>query len=297
MYWLGSRLDSRMNGIDNGTSNGTKNNLSHQEELKPPKVGRKDGLAKNLNGAPEDVRFGVMTWLCVASMQALYAIVQFVANIVDPRALTSQIKESEESMGNLAGALKEADLSTQVASVNVSMLIWMLLVALLCAWLTLRAGRGGPYSRVFLNVGSVYLALQAVLLLFGSAPATMPVGFVLMLGILTILSGVAAILGMWFFARPGNAEWLGIPPLAEMEKYAEAVERRRKEEKAAKKAAKEAKEREAKERSTRGAKEPQARGHDGGNQQGPHGGAGWNGQQGPSNQQGPRHSNDHPNQR
>lgn len=234
-------------GFNVGNNRGN-NGSSKNDELKPPKVGRKDGLAKNLKGAPEDVRLGVMAWLSVSSMQAMYAVVQFVANIVDPRALTSQIKESEQSMGSFAGAFQDADPATQVTSMNLSMLIWLLFTALLCAWLTLRAGRGAPYSRVFLNVGSVYLALQAVLLLFSDAPSTMPVGFVLMLGILNILSGVAALLGMWFFSRPGNAEWLGIPPMAELEKYAEAVERRRKEEKAAKKAAKEAREREAKEK-------------------------------------------------
>ena len=72
----------------------------------------------------------------------------------------------------------------------------------------------------------------------------MPVAFVLLLGILAILSGVAAMLGVWFMSRPDNSEWLGIPDSAEVEKYAEAVERRRKEERDAKKARKEAKERE-----------------------------------------------------
>lgn len=219
-----------------------------KEELKPPKVGRKDGLAKNLKGAPEDVRLGVMMWWSVAGMQVVYALVQFLANIVDPRALKTQLQQQGDGLGSMNGVLGEGDITDHVMAMNVSMLIWMLVAAALCAWLTYRAGRGGPYSRLFLNVGSVYLALQAVLLLFGSSPNTMPVAFVLLLGILAILSGVAAMLGVWFMSRPGNSEWLGIPDSAEVEKYAEAVERRRKEERDAKKARKEAKEREDKNR-------------------------------------------------
>lgn len=215
-----------------------------KEELKPPKVGRKDGLAKNLKGAPEDVRLGVMMWWSVAGMQVVYALVQFLANIVDPRALKTQLHEQGDGLGSMNSVLGEGDVTDHVMAMNVSMLIWMLAAAALCAWLTYRAGRGGPYSRLFLNVGSVYLALQAVLLLFGSSPNTMPVAFVLLLGILAILSGVAAMLGVWFMSRPDNSEWLGIPDSAEVEKYAEAVERRRKEERDAKKARKEAKERE-----------------------------------------------------
>lgn len=236
-----------MNGMNFGVKK-TANKPDNKDDLKPPKVGRKDGLAPNLKGAPEDVRFGVMAWLSVSSMQAMYAILQFVANIVDPRALQTQIKEQSEGMGGVSSAFTDADPSTQVQAMNLSMLIWMLFAAGLCAWLTLRAGRGAPYSRVFLNVGSIYLALQAVLLVFSDAPSTMPLGFVLMLGILNILSGVVAVVGVWFFSRPGNEEWLGIPPRAEMEKYAEAMERRREEEKAAKKAAKEAKDKEREEK-------------------------------------------------
>lgn len=215
------------------------NGTEHSSELTPPKVGRPDGLAPNLNGAPEEVKYGVWAWLSVASMQALVAIFQFIANIVDPRAIQQQLKEQSESLGGLS--MPGGDIAQQASTLNVSMLIMMVLMCGLCAWLSYRAGRGGQFSRMFLNVGSLYLALQAGLLVFGGSPASMPVGFVLIIGIFTILSGVVAPLGMWFMSRPGNDEWLGIPPMAEMQKYAEAVERRRKEERDAKKAQKDAK--------------------------------------------------------
>lgn len=253
----------------------------NQQDLKPPKVGRPDGLAKSLKGAPDDVRLGVWMWLSVASMQAMYALVQFVANIVDPRALKTQLKQQSEGMGGTSGLLAGEDITAHATSVNVTMLLTMLLICALCAFLTMRAGRGGPYSRMFLNVGSVYLALQAVLLLFGGSPSTMPVEFVLLLGILSILSGVAGVLGIWFMSRPENREWLGVPDAAEVEKYAEAVERRRKEERDAKKARKEAKEREAKERENNNDPRNQGPHNPGPYNQGPHN----NGQQnnGPGN--------------
>ena len=65
----------------------------------------------------------------------------------------------------------------------------------------------------------------------------MPVGFVLIIGILTILSGVAAALGLWFMSRPDNHDWLGVPSEKEMEKYSKEMDeyqaemRRQKEEK------------------------------------------------------------------
>ena len=233
----------------------------NQEDLKPPKVGRPDGLAKNLKGAPEDVRMGVLMWWSVCSMQALYAIVQFVANIVDPSALRAQVKAQSETLGGFGGfgeSVAEQDSATSASTLNVSMLVWMLVIIAICAYLTWRAGRGGPHSRMFLNVGSLYLALQAALLLFGTTNSTMPVAFVLILGILSILSGVTAVLGMWFMSRPENRTWLGIPDVAEVEKYAAAVQRRRKEEKDEKQAKKQAQEREKKEQEARDQDSPAA---------------------------------------
>ena len=68
---------------------------------KPPKVGRKDGLAPNLKEAPEDVRYGVWAWLSVAVFQLLASVVQFVANIVDPRALTQSSQGILDSQSGL----------------------------------------------------------------------------------------------------------------------------------------------------------------------------------------------------
>lgn len=206
---------------------------SNDDMPKPPKVGRPDGLAPNLKGAPEDVRFGVWAWLSVCAMQVLDAIVLFVANVVDDRALRGQVTQQLKDDAFAKNVMEQQNLSTDslVGMLNFSMTAISLIAAGLCAWLTWRAGRGGNYSRMFLNVGSFYLAISAVLMLFSQAPETLPLGFVIISGILTILSGVVAILGVYFFSRPGNGEWLGWPTPEELRQYSEALEKKQREEK------------------------------------------------------------------
>lgn len=192
---------------------------------KPPKVGRKDGLAPNLKEAPEDVRYGVWAWLAVAVLQLLASVVQFVANIVDPRALTQSSQGILDSQsGMFASVLADQDASEIAMQVNISSLMWGIIASAACAYLAWRAGRGAPYSRLFLNVASVFMIFNAVLITFASGPDFMPVGFVLLIGILTILSGVCAALGLWFMSRPENHDWLGMPSVKEMEKYSKEMD-------------------------------------------------------------------------
>lgn len=198
----------------------------------PPKVGRKDGLAPSFKKAPEDVRYGVWAWLSVSALQVLSAVVQYVANVADPRALRQQAKDYLDNKSSFGPALdKNMSVDSLTTALNLSMTVLLIAAAAICAYLATRAGRGAVYSRSFLNVGSLYLAFSALLLVFSTPPATMPVGFVLLLGVLAILSGVIAPVGMWFMARPGNREWFGIPSDAEIEKYQAALERRREEQK------------------------------------------------------------------
>ncbi|WP_273351508.1 hypothetical protein [Corynebacterium resistens] len=200
---------------------------------KPPKVGRPDGLAPNLKGAPEDVRFGVWAWLSVCAMQVLDAIVIFVANLVDDRSLRGQVTQQLKDDAFAKNVMEQQNLSTDslVGMANFSMMAMTVLAAGVCALLTWRAGRGGNYSRMFLNVGSFYLAITAVLMLFSQAPETLPLGFLIISGILTILSGVVAILGVYFFSRPANGTWLGWPTEEQMREYTEALQKKQREEK------------------------------------------------------------------
>ena len=130
-------------------------------------------------------------------MQVLDAIVIFVANLVDDRSLRGQVTQQLKDDAFAKNVMEQQNLSTDslVGMANFSMMAMTVLAAGVCALLTWRAGRGGNYSRMFLNVGSFYLAITAVLMLFSQAPETLPLGFLIISGILTILSGVVAILG------------------------------------------------------------------------------------------------------
>lgn len=163
--------------------------------------------------------------MAAAALQCLYALVQFIANLVDDRDLRRMVTKVMEDQPPIVGDVKNTvSLETMVVAANTTSMLWMIAAAVICAWLAYRAARGAVYSRMFLNVGSVYLMLTAVLLAFSSGSSTMAVGFVLLLGAIVILSGVSAALGMWFMSRPDNAKWLGIPSQEVVEKYISAVE-------------------------------------------------------------------------
>lgn len=204
----------------------------------PPKVGRPDGLARSANDAPDNVRDGVRAWYIVAGLQALTAILQLVMTLQDPRELTSQVRDQMDSVSVADGVSEEA-LVNGTAILN---LVFMLAAVALCVYLTTRVARGGVKSRVFLMIGSVYLALMAVLQVFSSPPDNGSTALVLLVGAGTIISGVVALVGLWLVTRPDTADWFGLPDKEEVDAYAEKVAKRNEEldkERAEKKAEKE----------------------------------------------------------
>ena len=211
----------------------------------PPKVGRPDGLARSAKDAPENVRDGVRSWYIVAAVQALTAVLQMVMSFQDPRAVTAQVREQTDSFSAVDGV----DEQTMVNGTIISSLLVILIAVAVCTYLTTRVARGGVRSRAFLIVGSIYLALMALLQVFTSPPDTGNTPLVLLIGAGTIISGVIAVVGVWLVTRPDNADWFGLPGKAEVEAYAEKVAKRNEEldkERAEKKAKKEAKKAERK---------------------------------------------------
>ena len=199
--------------------------MTQQTPPTPPKVGRPDGLAPSSEGAPEDVRDGVRAWYIVGAVQALTAVLQLVMNLQDPRALTGQVREQMNSVSLPDGVTVET-LVTGTAILN---LLVMLAAVALCMYLNHRVSRGGVRSRLFLCVGSVYLALMALLQVFSSPPDTGATPLVLLVGAGTIVSGVVAAVGVWLVTRPDNADWFGLPDKSEVEAYAEKLARRNEE--------------------------------------------------------------------
>ncbi|MEJ6549173.1 hypothetical protein PQI66_06425 [Corynebacterium sp. USCH3] len=199
--------------------------MTQQTTPRPPKVGRPDGLAPSSKDAPENVRDGVRAWYIVGAVQALTAVLQLVMTLMDPRAVTSQVREQMNSV-SLPDGVTEQTLVTGTAILN---LLFILAAVALCMYLTRRVARGGVRSRLFLCVGSVYLALMALLQVFSSPPDSGATPLVLLVGAGTIVSGVIAVVGVWLITRPDNADWFGLPDKAEVEAYAEKMARRNEE--------------------------------------------------------------------
>lgn len=196
--------------------------MTQQKTPTPPKVGRSDGLAPSAKDAPENVRDGVRAWYIVAAIQAVTAVLQLVMTLQDPRSLTAQVRE-QMNTGNLPDGVTESTLVTGAAILN---LLFLLGAVAVCAYFTSRVARGGVRSRLFLCVGSVYLALMALMQVFSTPPDTGATPLVLLVGAGTIVSGVIAAVGIWLVTRPDNADWFGLPDKAEVEKYADELAKR-----------------------------------------------------------------------
>ncbi|HIW90921.1 MAG TPA: hypothetical protein H9870_04580 [Candidatus Corynebacterium avicola] len=208
-------------------------------------MGRPDGLARSAKDAPDNVRDGVRAWYIVAAVQALTAVLQMVMSFQDPRTVTAQVREQSDSFSMVDGV----DEQTMVNGTIISSLLVILIAVSVCTYLTTRVARGGVRSRAFLIVGSIYLALMALLQVFTSPPDSGSTPLVLLIGAGTIISGVIAVVGVWLVTRPDTADWFGLPGKAEVEAYAEKVAKRNEEldkERAEKKAKKEAKKAEQK---------------------------------------------------
>ncbi|MFE1667148.1 hypothetical protein ACFWIM_04610 [Corynebacterium bovis] len=174
---------------------------------RPPRIGRPGGLAPSPSGAPENVRTGVRCWYAVTGLQIIYALLQLVSVLLDPSEQRRQVREQLDSM-TIPDGISENTLVA--ASAIVSTLI-LLVIAVVCGVLVRRVSRGAVYSRTFLSIGSVYLILNAVLMVFATPPGSTSTVLVLAIGVVVILSGVAAGLGLYFISRPENRPWFGIP--------------------------------------------------------------------------------------
>ena len=174
---------------------------------RPPRIGRPGGLAPSPSGAPENVRTGVRCWYAVTGLQIIYALLQLVSVLLDPSEQRRQVREQLDSM-TIPDGISENTLVA--ASAIVSTLI-LLVIAVVCGVLVRRVSRGAVYSRTFLSIGSVYLILNAVLMVFATPPGSTSTVLVLAIGVVVILSGVAAGLGLYFISRPENRAWFGIP--------------------------------------------------------------------------------------
>lgn len=207
------------------------------EKPTPPRMGRKE-LASSSKEAPENVIWGVRCWYVVAVLQAIQAILSAVAFFLTPRAF-AQFADTVSESGvqipegvPLKGIIGLSVLSTAFFS---------LLATVICAYLVYRVSRGAVYSRMMLNVGSIYLIIMAVMTLFSERGGSTPLFFVLAQGLVMIASGVTAACGMYFLSRPDTRSWFGIPEPEVLDRYAEKQKKYQEEQNKIKKAEKEKK--------------------------------------------------------
>lgn len=188
----------------------------------PPKMGRANGLAPSVKGAPQQVKDGVLIWYGVAALQLVTGILQLVLSLTDRRTLTRQVTEQTKDM-DLPG---DASIHTLVTGYAILQFLLTLLSVVVAVWLISRVGRGGYRSRFFLTLGTVYLALMALMQTFAGAPDTGSVLLIVLIGAGTIISGVLAPAGWWLLTRPETRDWFGMPGEREMEEFTAALDRR-----------------------------------------------------------------------
>ncbi len=188
----------------------------------PPKMGRADGLAPSVKDAPEQVKDGVRIWYAVAALQLLTGVLQLVLTLTDRRALTRQVTQQTEDM-DVPG---NASIDTLVTGYAILQFLLTLFSVVVAVWLISRVGRGGYRSRFFLTLGTVYLALMALMQTFAGAPDTGAILLIVLVGAGTIISGVLAPAGWWLLTRPETRDWFGMPGEREMEEFTAALDRR-----------------------------------------------------------------------
>lgn len=175
-----------------------------------------------MKDAPEQVRDGVKVWYAVTALQLLTGILQLVLSLTDRQALTHQVVAQTRDMALPEGVTTD----TLVTGYIILQFLLTLISVVVCGWLVSRVGRGGYRSRFFLTLGSVYLALTALMQTFAGAPETGSVLLILLIGVGVIVSGVLAPVGWWLLTRPETRDWFGMPGDKEMAAFTAALDRR-----------------------------------------------------------------------
>ena len=81
--------------------------MTQQNMPQPPRMGRQNGLAPSVKGAPENVRLGVRAWYTVAVLQALTAVLQMILNFHDRSAVVQQVKKQTEGVDLPSGITQD----------------------------------------------------------------------------------------------------------------------------------------------------------------------------------------------
>lgn len=160
---------------------------------------------------PDSIIGAWQAWLVAWGLQALAAASMMVMNLRDPGAVMNQAEGGgafADTYADLTGAQMEG--VAQAASV-VALIITLLILGLF-VWLTFRMRAGRAWARLILVAGSIYLAIGAILLLFGATTPVFesaPSWLQLIYGGLSIAAACAAIAGLILTSGRDSIQWFG----------------------------------------------------------------------------------------
>lgn len=150
--------------------------------------------------APQAVRDAATLWVYACILQAVLGVANGVEFATNRSYVAEMSKDMVQDMSSgLAGDFTDALGVTAGVLTGVSSLI----IAGLFFFFIRKYAAGRPWARTVLQVGSVYLILQVVWLAFGMGDLNSQ-WFNWTYGVLTILSGVTAGLGLWFSSQPAR---------------------------------------------------------------------------------------------
>lgn len=164
-----------------------------------------------LAGPPESIIGAWQAWLVAWGIQALAAVAMLVMNLRDPGAVMNQADGGgsfADTYAELTGAQLEG--VAMAASVVALVITWLILG--LFVWLTFRMRAGRSWARLILVAGSIYLAIGAILLFFGTTSPvyqSSPSWLQLTYGGLSIAAACAAIAGMILTSGRDSIQWFG----------------------------------------------------------------------------------------
>lgn len=168
------------------------------------------GAAGRPGRAPEEIGGARQAWLATCALQAAGAATTAWVGLADPATVAARVRE-QGLLGEWFAGIGPAELIAAARSAAVLSLVTTLIFCAFFAFAVSRMARGAAWARTVLIAGSVYLVLQAGLLLLGAegqlpAPAV-PDWLLFLDGGLAIASACAAAAGLVLASTAAARGW------------------------------------------------------------------------------------------
>ncbi len=183
----------------------------HQGPPGQPEAGA-EAPGKDRREIPEQIVGAWQAWLLVCVLQAAHALTTLAINLLNPGALLDVAGVGGESGSAMPDLSPDQELLVLRGSAIMTMLLTLAFVGVF-AFLAFRMRRGSKWARFALVVGSAYLFVQALVMVFGGMTvgpwAMAPVSLQLVDGALVIASATAAGAAMALVSGKAAMEYFG----------------------------------------------------------------------------------------